>query len=127
MSERVHERRGGTILILVIGPTIWALHFLGVYVTAAIFCAKTSGDVELWPVRVAVVVLTLVSLVGIAVAALRAWRKWGVSLDRDLDYEAPSPVERRRFLSHAALMLNALSAVSVIYTALPAVFMASCL
>lgn len=127
MSERVHDSRGGTILILIVGPTIWALHFLGVYVTAAVFCAKTGGTVELWPVRVAIVVLTALSLAAIAVAALRAWQKWGVSLDRDLEYEAPSPVERRRFLSHAALMLNALSTVSVIYTALPALFVSSCL
>lgn len=126
MTERAHDSRGGTILILVIGPTIWALHFLIVYVTAAVFCAKTGDMAELWTVRIAIAAVTAIALAGITLAVFRAWRKWGVSLDRDLEYEAPSPVERRRFLSHAALMLHALSALAIVYTALPAVFMAAC-
>jgi hypothetical protein len=46
--------------------------------------------------------------------------------DDDFDYEYNSPEERHRFLSHVALMLSALSAIGMIYVALPVFLLGTC-
>lgn len=123
---RAHETGTGLWRMLA-PPTIWAAHFLAVYVGAAVYCAKAGRDVAAGPIAIIVVAATIVALVAIGLVVVSTARRWGVSLiDGDLRYDRPHAEERHRFLSHMTLMLSGLSAVAVIYVALPALFMEAC-
>ena len=63
----------------------------------------------------------------IGASTLSIWRVRGRSLtDNDFEFEHNTPEERHRFLSHVALMLSVLSAVAVIYVAIPMLYLTSC-
>ena len=122
------RREAGTDLWQVIAaPVIWAAHFLFCYVFAAIWCQKLGRDAALEGATWAVVAATGVALLLIGLCMLSLWRVRARSLtDDDLEFEHNSPEERHRFLSHVALMLCVLSAVAVIYVAIPMLYLTSC-
>jgi hypothetical protein len=112
---------------VVLGPLIWAGHFLLVYVGAAILCQKAGRAASLLPVQWATACATVLALAALALLTRTLWRVRARSLtDDDYEFEHNSPEERHRFLSHVALMLCALSAVAVIYTTIPVLLMESC-
>lgn len=116
------------LLPLFAGPTIWSLHFLACYVLVAIVCEKTAGDPDsFWSARLAIAAFTAVALVAIAVAGFWAWRQTGAAPERHAPYDRPTQPDRRQFLGHTQLLLNAMSAVAVIYNALPALLIRSCI
>jgi type VI protein secretion system component VasK len=127
-KEVRRETGSGTDLWrVIISPTIWALHFLACYVAAAIYCEKMGRDAPLDDIRLLVITVTVVALGGIAWSTLGLWRVHDRSLtDDDFEYEHNTPEERHRFLSHVALMLSILSAVAVIYVAIPMLYLESC-
>lgn len=127
-GEVRRETGTGTDLWRVIGaPVIWALHFLFCYVFAAIYCEKSGRDAALDDVRIAVAVATVLALAGIGLATRHLWDVRRRSLtDDDFEYEHNTPEERHRFLSHVALMLCALSAVAVLYVAIPVFYLTTC-
>ena len=110
---------------LAVSPTIWTLHFLASYVTAAIWCAKQGRDATLGPVRVAIAVYTLVALAGIAAVGWHGFRRHShgaATVPHDFD----TPGDRHRFLGFATLLLSGLSFVATVYVALAAVFVETC-
>lgn len=115
-----------SLFMLTASPTIWAVHFLACYLTAAIWCAKYAGpDESLAPVRIAIAVYTAVALLGIAGTGWSGYlrhRHGSETLPHDFD----TPEDRHRFLGFATLLLSALSFVATIYVALAAVFIESC-
>jgi len=126
--EVKRETGSGTDLWrVIVAPLIWALHFLASYVTVAIFCEKAGRNAALDPAEIAVVAYTVVALAAIGWSTHALWRVRGRSLtDDDLEYEHNTPEERHRFLSHVALMLCLLSAVAVLYVAIPMLYLATC-
>jgi hypothetical protein len=127
-SEVERESGSGTDLWRVIAaPIIWALHFLFCYVTGAIYCEKAGRDASLGGPTLVIVVATIVALLLIALSTHSLWRVRGRSLtDNDYEFEHNNPEERHRFLSHVALMLCALSAVAVLYVAIPMLYLSTC-
>lgn len=111
---------------LAIPPSVWAVHFLLSYATAAVWCAKVAGlGGSLAGARVAIAVYTVVGLAGIGLVGWRGFqrhRHGGASPPHDDD----TPEDRHRFLGFATALLAALSAVATIYSALAAVFIGSC-
>ena len=124
------ERETGTgtdLWRVIAAPIIWALHFLFCYIYAAIYCEKAGRSAALGDVRIAVAVATLIALAGIGLSTRHLWRVRGRSLtDDDFEFEHNTPEERHRFLSHVALMLCVLSAVAVLYVAIPMLYLSSC-
>lgn len=111
---------------LALGPGIFMLHFLISYGTVAIWCAKVAGrEAQLGGARIAVILYTVVALAGIAASALRAYRRhtYGTAT---APHDFDTPEDRRRFLGFASLLLSGLSAVGVVYVALPFLFIGSC-
>jgi hypothetical protein len=123
--KQLHEKHE-SLWRLVISPTIWAIHFMACYVTAAIWCAKFAprfGSLE--PVRWAIAVYTLAALVGIALNGwngLKRHRFGSESLPHDFD----APGDRHRFLGFATVLLAALSAVATLFAAMVVVFFDDC-
>ena len=129
IAQEVRRETGsGTDLWRVIAaPVIWAVHFLFCYVTVAIFCEKAGRAAALGNTRTAVAVATVAALAAIGWSTHALWRVRGRSLtDNDFEFEHNTPEERHRFLSHVALMLCVLSAVAVLYIAIPMFYLATC-
>ena len=124
-GDAAEERQ--SLWLLAAAPTLWMAHFLASYVTAAVWCAKVAGrGGPLGEARLWVAGFTAVALAGIAVTfvvGLRRHRLGTAATPHDLD----TPEDRHRFLGFATVLLSGLSAVAVVYVALAAVFMETCL
>ena len=111
---------------LIISPTIWAAHFMLSYVTAAIWCAKAvPRDGTLDPVRWAIVVFTVVALIGIGINGWDGWRRHRLG-SATVPHDDDTPADRHRFLGFATALLAGLSAVATIYAGLVVLFVRSC-
>lgn len=109
---------------LITPPTVWALHFLFCYVASAIVCAKAPALLP--ELRLAIAAATALALGLIAAAGVQAHRHWGFGDDLPPHDEATDE-DRQHFLGFATLLLVGLSAVAVIFGALPALLVAECL
>lgn len=119
-AERVRD-----LWMIAVSPTIWAVHFLASYWTAAVWCAKAEPGAALAGVRLAVATFTVLALAGILYTAwdgLRRHQYGSATVPHDFD----TADDRHRFLGFATVLLSGLSAVGVLYVALPALFFASC-
>jgi hypothetical protein len=115
-----------SLWVLTVSPTIWAVHFLLSYISAAIWCEKVAGrDGGLEEIRLAITVYTALALVGIVIVG---WR--GFSRHRFGSTTGPHDFDtresRHRFLGFATLLLSTLSAVATLYVALVVIFIRSC-
>lgn len=117
-----HER----LWLLAVSPTIWAVHFLLCYITAAIWCAKFAPRFgSLGPVRWAILGYTVAALVAIGLNArsgLRRHRRGSESVPHDFDTAG----DRHGFLGYATVLLSVLSAVAVVFAALVVIFFNDC-
>ena len=120
--ERLHEERE-SLLTLAAPPTVWAVHFLASYITAAVWCAKVAEP--LGPVRVAIALFTFVALAGIGFAGWKGGRRHRSGSGR-VPHDVDTPEDRHRFLGFATLLLAGLSAIATIFVALTAVFIETC-
>ena len=115
-----------SLWLLTIAPTIWALHLLLCYITAAVWCAKfVAQGGGLGGVRTAIAVYTIVALAGIAAIGFEGFRRHGYGTEattHDLD----SIEDRHRFVGFATLLLAGLSALGVLYAALAATYFETC-
>ena len=120
-------RQVETLWTLFTGPVIWAAHFLVCYIGAALFCEKPAlfgGDFH--GLRIAIAVVTGLSLAVILLAAALSWRQWGFGTG-DPPHDEPTRSDRLLFQGFATLLLSGLSFVAVLFTALPALFITDCL
>lgn len=112
-----------SLWLLAVPVASWGLHFLAVYVIAAIYCAKAgsgaaAAEGPLWTVRWWVIAVTGLTLLVYALAARRGYaglRANGSSGERD-----------QGFLGAVALMLCALSAAASLFLASVPFFFADC-
>ncbi|CAN5257747.1 hypothetical protein BH24PSE2_BH24PSE2_08260 [soil metagenome] len=119
----MRDRPPESLWILIVGPTIWALHFLLSYVFAAVYCAKAADpDGGLAPIRMAVAGFTAVALVALGIAAVHSWRRAGRIMHASHD----EPEDRRSFMAMATLLLCGLSGVGTIYVASVVLFFDTC-
>lgn len=116
--------RHKSIWHMVLAPTIWSVYFAAVYALTAIDCAKT-GTPDL--AQKGILVLTVVALAAIGAIGWRSWRQWDYLTDYDYVHDKPTVEHRREFLGHAGFLLSIVSVIGVIFVALPAVFIRSCL
>lgn len=115
-----------SLWMLTVSPTIWAMHFLASYLTAAIWCAKFTGpDRSLATARAAIGIYTAIALVGIGATGWIAYRRHRFG-NKPLPHDADTPEDRHRFLGFSTLLLSGLSAIATIFVALTIVFIGSC-
>jgi hypothetical protein len=118
--------RRDSLWTLIAGPTVWAAHFLLCYVVAAVYCAKAASiDASVVGVRLCIAALTIIALLLIFQAGLRAFRIWGFRT-ADPPHDDDTLQDRRRFLGYATFLLSGLSFVSTVYVALPALVISTC-
>jgi hypothetical protein len=117
---------GESLWMLTIAPSIWAVHLLACYISAAVWCAKlVDPGGSLGGIRTAIGWYTVIAL---AVIGLVGWdgfrrhRHGTETTTHDLD----SPGDRHRFLGFATVLLSGLSALAVLYAALASSFFEGC-
>lgn len=111
---------------LIAGPTLWAVHFLLSYVTAAVWCAKVGGQSGPLGSSLGVIGLyTLVAVLGCLALMRAGWRRHRFG-QATLPHDAGTTGDRHRFLGFATLLLAGLSLVAIIYVALPLLFIERC-
>jgi hypothetical protein len=124
-AEHPPEREE-SLWLLTVAPAIWLLHFLLCYLTAAIWCAKVAGaGGPLDGVRLAIAGFTAIAVGGILVVGWIGYTRhtYGGSL---APHDDDTPEDRHRFLGLATVLLAALSAVAVAFTATVGLFFESC-
>jgi hypothetical protein len=121
--------------ILVSGPTIWFVHFMVVYLLAETAC-KTNwlafrilGINGLAAIVVGLTVLAVVGTVIFGLQGLRIWRK-----GRDMGVQEGElggkgyvdPEARSTFIGLAGMLLNLISGVIILLTAVPSLILRPC-
>jgi hypothetical protein len=113
---------------IALGPLIWAIHFVLTYAGAAIVCEKLVGE-QAWAMpflQLSIAGISVLALALIAWIGWRSWRQWDYLDDYDYEHDRSVEEDRHEFLGHAAFLLAVVSFISVIYVALPAIFVAEC-
>ena len=104
-----------SLWLLAVPVATWGLHFLAVYVIAAIYCAKAgsgaaAAEGPLWTVRWWVIAVTGLTLLAYALAARRGYA--GLRANG-----SAAAGDDQGFLGAVALMLCALSAAASLFLA----------
>ena len=119
------QRYRYSLWTLVVPPSIWAAHFLFCYVFAAIHCAKAGRLAGLAAIRVEIGVATVIALGLVGICAFVAWAQSRIS-GHPPPHRESTEEDRARFLGVAGLLLAGLSAVAIVFTALPAALIGDC-
>lgn len=111
---------------LIVSPTVWAVHFMLSYITAAVWCAKYVPRFgSLWPARALIVGYTVVALVMIGLNGWSGYKRHRLG-SASVPHDDDTPEDRHRFLGFATLLLAGLSAVAVIFAALAVLYFEDC-
>lgn len=122
--DPTHETRE-SLWWLAASPAVWIAHLLATYITAATFCARAGREADLATVHTAIVIYTAVALVGVFAIGLRGLRRHQYG-DASTPHDFDTKEDRHRFLGFATLLLSGLSAVGVVFVALPIFFVGTC-
>ncbi len=123
--EVAEERQ--SLWLLVLSPSIWAVHFLASYAGAAVWCstiddrAQSVDAMRLW-----IVLFGLVALLCIGIIARIGWRKYKFE-GGDPPFDKDTAEDRHRFLGAATVLLSGVSAIATIYSCLSMLFIRNCL
>jgi hypothetical protein len=115
-----------TLWLLPAAPSVWALHFMASYLTAAIWCGKVVGPSgSLTTVRAAIAIYTLAALAGIGAIGYVGYRRQH-SDSLTPEHDDDSPHDRHWFIGFSTLLLAGMSAIAVCYAALAAILIEGC-
>ena len=115
-----HLLEEGSLWVMIAVPSIWAVHFLLCYWVAAIWCARFSaneGSTDF--MRLGLGVLTVAALLLVGLLAVHAIRRYRARLLTRKELTEDTETERTRFLGNATLLLCSMSAVAIVFTAMP--------
>lgn len=125
-ADPTHEEQQ-SLWLLILGPTIWAAHFLVSYISAAVWCARFAADQRLAWMPGFVLTMTVAALAGIALVARVGWQRHSHGGGRHkAPHDADTPDDRHRFLGFATLLLALLSAVATAFVGGTAFFFEDC-
>jgi hypothetical protein len=110
---------------LTVGPAIWAGHFLGSYVAAAVWCGNVGAHARFGSVTVVFAAATALALAAVAWVAWGGWTRYNHG-EAVPSHHKDTPEDRHRFLGLATLLLAGLSAVSILYTVVAVAMLRGC-
>lgn len=120
------KQRISLLWLLFLPLTIWAIHFLAVYVVAAVSCAKAVDiGAAILAVRWIAVAVTIVAL-GTIGATLWYGRRYRSGAAGQRSANAPGAWDQARFVWNVLLLISALSALAVIYVGSVTFFFGDC-
>jgi hypothetical protein len=120
------------LVMVPMGPTIWAAHFFVTYILVSVWCAPTLGNVSptaeggsLAGAHTIILVLTAAALLGIGLVGLSGYRRQAYG-GETAPHDDDSPEDRHRFLGLATMLLAGLSAVATTYVGVSTWFFSTC-
>jgi hypothetical protein len=126
MATKDFPEHKDSILLLTLGPLIWAAHLLLSYGTASIWCGKIVGiGGSLGAVRGAIIVYTLAGLAATSVIAWMGYRRHRTGA-ASLPHDDDSPEDRSRFIGYATFLLACLSFAAIAFAGSVALFFWRC-
>lgn len=112
---------------ILVGPILWAIHFLLVYMIAEFGCRANFNNLTYFSsegIRTFISVLTVVCVIGVVSGGIIAYRSWGTL---QTNGEGDSPIkERVQFLVTMGMFLSVLFILSIVFTAVPTFFLNVC-
>jgi len=105
-------------------PATWALHFVLCYALVSLSCIHGTPPVAI--TRSALILATLAALAVIALLGWRSYRHWAPGRTGRLTHPYGTPEHRHHFLGHAAFLLAIISAIGVVFVALPLLVIGGC-
>lgn len=117
-SDSVRPKLAREWTLLLAGPTIWATHFMSVYLVTEAVCATNPSDEGLTSVvSVVVVTLTVLGIIGSGWVARRSWTVLRTTSEAE---------DVSRFFALLGVMLGLVFAVSIAFVGLPALALPTC-
>lgn len=120
-----HDERAESLWWLAAAPAVWVGHFIVCYATAAIYCAKADAYAALNPVRLVIMVATVVALTAIAAIGWRGMRRHRLTSAKEA-HHYDTPAGRHRFLGFAQALLSGMSLLATLFVAMPTFFVETC-
>ncbi len=124
-SDELPERTWYLVL-LALGPAVWAIHFVVTYATVSVWCARLverSGSVA--PVRSAVIWYTAGARVAIVLIGWSGYKRHSYG-GQPPPHEEDTAGDRHRFLGLATALLAGLSAIATMFVGYSAMFFETC-
>jgi hypothetical protein len=98
------------LLVPVVAPVIWAVHFTASYIVVAIWCGPEGPrSASMADLHTTVAVVTGLALAGIVAGGWIGWR-WHQHGSEAVPHDFDTPGDHHRFLGFATLLLAGLSA-----------------
>lgn len=121
---------------LVSSMVVWALHFVTIYSLQGLACAEdvlraplAGRDQAFW-VLMALTVLALLAIAWIGLRGLAAWRATaparGPAVGKAPVESADAGIRRRHFTAAVTALLALMSAIGVVFTAIPILLLPTC-
>ncbi len=115
-------RRTGQILLMLAGLIAWAVQFTAIYGVTSTLCGRGWADANLLGLEVVPMTIlsaTLVTLAATAVALIWSFRNYRLA-----KHQPVAAVDD--FVSHAAVLINGLSIVVILWHGIPAFILPAC-
>ncbi|MBE3637624.1 hypothetical protein [Mangrovicoccus algicola] len=125
-EEKTIAEESSSLWLLVVSPTVWAVHFAASYAITSLACVKFPDLLGVGGLQWIIGALTGLALAAILATALRSWRQWDFLEDYDHIHHRPRSEDRHEFLGHAAFLLSVVSFIGTVYVALPVWLTGTC-
>lgn len=126
-QERTFAEETDSLWLITFAGSIWAVHFVICYGSAAFVCAKWSSDLTaISHLRLVLGIITIIALGGVSFIAWRSWVQWDFLDDYSYEHDLAKEEHRHEFLGHASFLLSIISFIGVIYVSLPILFVETC-
>jgi hypothetical protein len=110
-------RLGYSILV---GPIVWAVHFMSVWVMSEFGCRANFNNVVFYPaatIRTGIIVATVIALLLVSVGAVLALRNWGErGTTRRMDEDERETLE---YLTVTGLLMSSLFLFVIFVSSMP--------
>lgn len=123
-ERREFREEAESLWRITLAPVTWVAHFVTSYALTSVICAKAPDRLD--AARFGLAAATVLALAVILWLGLRAWRQWDLRNSGDFSNALGEAEDRHQFLGHAAVLLAIISAIGVIYGALPVLLLDSC-
>lgn len=118
------NRQGiGTLIFILIGPIVWAVHLTLIYGSQSSLCAFHLGEDRSGGNSTVVAIILLVTIMNIATVGFSAVR---ASFVHALIARGAPPAEQARFIVTIMRILAGLSMLAMLYGSLGAIFLPAC-
>lgn len=125
MGEPTTSEHHEPLWVPVAAPVIWVLHFMCCYIAAALWCGRFAGQAQAPPLRLFIVIATLLASTTISALFWRGLQRHRGGWQTPA-YDQDTPEDRTRFIALTTMLLAGLSVLATLFVALGLWLVPSC-